>query len=351
MAEQHAGFLSAYGPECRYFAVPDAAEMHAWLRRLRLRAYAPGSHYKVADALGMRCADGGMLWFGGVNVECLDLRQTVHSEECAIAFMVTALGKAAAIHEGWVLGAPEHLTGPCDHPLADRDGQPCGNCRQQIIGLAASNDIPIHCLSLNGRDVVKTIGQLLPDDFQFEDFNPDAAASRNAARGTTAPRDPDAIIDRVLRRGPLTRDQVFTWLDQLESVDYASLVGQSVILGLDNGFYVAGVKVENAAYTGLNAMQAALGIATANFGKVRVNEIYALSKSRRPDMPSHDMIYPLSLPAIQGLNEFVAGADIPLSLFTENGDVAMMHYADATDCFSNFAIQAYHIRDGILRAA
>ena len=44
-----------------------------------------------------------------------------------------------------------------------------------------------------------------------------------------------------------------------------------MIIRLDNGFDVAGVKVENAAYTGLNAMQAALGIATVNFGKVCVD--------------------------------------------------------------------------------
>lgn len=341
---------AAFQPECRYFAAPDPEILRAWLLRLRSRAYAPGSHYNVADILGMRCAKG-MLYFAGVNVECLDHRQTVHSEECAIAFMVTAMGKRAAIHEAWVLGAPASLSGPGDHPMADLDGQPCGNCRQQILGLAADDQIPVHCLSLNGRDTVKTIGYLLPDAFQFDDFNPEAAAERQAARGFLAPDNPEDLMRRVLRRGSLPQAEIHDWISQLESVDYASRIGQAVIIKLDNGFYVAGVKVENAAYTGLNAMQAALGIATVNFGKVSVEEIYALSTSRRPDMPERDMVYPLSLPSLQGLNEFVADPGIPVTLFTQGGDYVVMEYGDAADCFSNFTVQAYHIRDGVMRAA
>ena len=339
-----------FTPECRYFPTPDPDAMRDWLRRLRLRAYAPGSNYKVADLFGMKC-EAGMLYFGGVNVECLDHRQTVHSEECALGFMVTALGKKASIHEGWVLGAPGHITGPCDDPLADLDGQPCGNCRQQIMGLAASEDVLLHSLSMNGRDSVRTIRCLLPDAFQFEDFDPAAAAERMAARGALAPIDPSGIVSRVLRRGPLGMTRIFEWLDMLESVDYASRIGQAVIIALDNGFYVAGVKVENAAYTGINAMQAALGIATAHFGRAQVREIYALSKSRRADMADRNLVYPLSLPSIQGLNEFVADLDIPVHLFTAAGSAVTMKYREAGDCFSNFAVQAYHIRNGILAVA
>jgi cytidine deaminase len=336
--------------ECRFFSHPDPAAMQDWVRRLRLKAYAPGSDYKVADVLGMKSA-GGMVYFGGVNVECLDHRQTVHSEECAIGFMVTAMGKAATIHEAWVMGAPGFLHGPADHPMADLDGQPCGNCRQQILGLAADEDVPIHCLSLNGHDSVRSIGYLLPDAFQFADFDPQAAAEREAARGTLATEDIETLMARVIRKGPVSQEQIFAWLDSLESVDYASRIGQAVIIGLDNGYYVAGVKVENAAYTGINAMQAALGIAVVNFGVVTVREIYTLSKSRRPDMPARDMVYPLSLPSIQGLNEFVADTTIPVTLFSEAGECVVMHYGDAADCFSNFTIQAYRIRDGQLCAA
>lgn len=340
-----------FTPECRYFAEPDPVALHNWLMRLRLRAYAPGSNYKIADLLGMQCTGGGMLYFGGVNAECLDHRQTIHSEECAIGFMVTALGKKVSIHEGWVMGAPGTLTGPCDHPMADMDGQPCGNCRQQILGLAASGDIPIHCLSLNGHDSVKTIGYLLPDAFQFEDFDEAAAAERKAVRGAMAPMDPTAILARVIRQESLSATQIFAWLNSLDSIDYASRIGQSVVLHLDNGFYVAGVKVENAAYTGINAMQAALGNATVNFGKVSVDAIYALSKPRRVDMAGDDLVYPLSLPSLQGLNEFIAAPDIPVTLFTTSGQSVRMSYDRAGEVFSSFTQQAYHIAGGVLRAA
>ncbi len=340
---------AAFRPECRYFAAPDPGALREWLMRLRMKAYAPGSHYNVADVLGMRCATG-MLYFGGVNVECLDHRQSVHSEECAIAFLVTAMGKKAAIHEAWLLGAPAHLSGPDARAQADLDARPCGNCRQQILGLAADDDIPVHCLSLNGGDRMKSIGYLLPDAFQFADFDPDAAAEREAARGFLAPEDPGVLIDRVMRFGLLSRQALHEWISGLESVDYASRIGQAVIIRLDNGFYVAGVRVENAAYTGLSAMQSALGIATVNFGKVNVTEIYTLSKSRRPDMPDQDRVYPLSLPSIQGLNEFVAGPGIPVTLFTQGGDHVVMAYRDAADCFSNFTVQSYRIREGRMQA-
>lgn len=339
-----------FKPECRFFANPEPEEIMGWLRRMRLRAYAPGSHYKVADVLGMK-SRGGVLFFGGVNVECLDLRQTVHSEECAIAFMVTALGKKASIHEAWVVGAPEYLTGPAKDHMADLPGLPCGNCRQQIHGLAEHGGIDVHCVSLNGKDMIRSIDFLLPDAFQFEDFDPEAAAERDAARGHLAPDDPGEIMNRVIRKGLLSGTEIFEWLNSLESVDYASRISQSVILLLDNGYYVAGVKVENAAYTGLNAIQAALGIATVNFGPARVREIYALSKSRRSGMDQSDLIYPLSLPSIQGLNEFIENPTVPVTLFAPSGDCVVMDYGAAAECLSNFAVPAYHIRNGTLQAA
>ena len=339
-----------FTPQIRFFERPAPDSIYRWLLDLRKNAYVPGSHFQVADVLGMKTPNG-MLYFGGVNVECLDHRQSVHSEECAIGFLVTAMGKKASVHEAWVMGAPDFIEGPANHPMADKDAQPCGNCRQQILGLSENENIPVHCLSINGHEQIHSIGYLLPEAFQFEDFDEDAANERNAARGYLAPDDPSTIIDRVIRRGPLSCDEIFTWLNMLESVDYASRIGQSAVIALDNGFYVAGVKVENAAYTGLSAMQAALGIATVNFGKVRVQEIYTLSKSRRADMPGDDVVYPLSLPSLQGLNEFVAGPDTPVTLFTGSGDSALMKYSDASDCFSNFSVQAYHISGGRLKVA
>lgn len=336
-------------PECRFLKSADPAEMQDWLRRLRLKAYTPGSGYKVADVLAMR-TESGLLAFGGVNVECLDHRQSVHSEESAIAFMVTALGKKAAIHEGWVMGAPGNLTAPCADALADLVCRPCGNCRQQIAGLAADDGAVIHCQSLNGQDSPRSIGALLPDAFSFADFDPEASRARAAVRGALAPEDLGAVMERVIRHGPLSREDIGAWLGTLESIDYASRIAQAAVIGLENGFYVAGVKVENAAYTGLSAMQAALGIATTHFGTISVREIYALSRSRRAGDQA-DLIYPLSLPSLQGLNEFIASRDIPVTLFTAAGASVSMRYDQAAECFSSFAAPAYRIRGGVLQSA
>jgi cytidine deaminase len=339
-----------FHPECRFYPDPDLGVMRDWLMGLRQKSYAPGSHYKVANILAAK-SQGGFICFGGVNVESLDHRQSVHSEESALAFMVTALGRNTSIHAGWTLGAPDSIIAPCADPIADISATPCGNCRQQMMGLAAHKQIPIHAMSLNGHDNLKTIGQLLPDDFQFENFLPHANAERAAAQDFLAPNNVEDFISRVIRHGPLNDDDIFNWLSVLDSIDYASHISQSVILLLDNGFYVAGVRVENAAYTGLNATQSALGIATTNFGKSGVRAIYTLSQNRQPGAQSDDLIYPLSLPSLQGLNEFVDGPDVPVTLFTAAGDAVTFPYKDAGHVYSSFAVPAYRILNGTLQPA
>jgi cytidine deaminase len=351
--KKDAAFMTnpVFVPECRFYTAIDAAEMRSWLMDLRQRAYTPGSGFKVANILATK-SRSGFLCFGGVNVECLDHRQTVHAEESAIAFMVAALGRNAVIHEAWTLGAPAVLTGPAPgDPAADIETTPCGNCRQQIMGLAAHRQIRLHSLSLNGRDETKTIGYLLPDDFQFRNFLPAAVQERARAETFIAP---DSVADataRVLRQGAQDNSEILHWLQSLDSIDYASNIGQSVIISLSNGVHVAGVKVENAAFTGINAMQAALGIATTHFGKIGVRAIYTLSKSRRPDMQDDDLIYPLSLPSLQGLNEFIEGLQTPVTLFTPSGLAVTLPYEDAGRVYSSFAVPAYRIVNGTLTAA
>jgi len=109
------------------------------LEKLKLRAYAPYSGFRVASAIRV-----GARYFGGVNVENEDHRLSTHAEEGAIAAMVAALGMSARIDEIWV-------TADC-----------CGKCRQQLAAFADKN-VKVHV----GAKTT-TVGDFLPDVFTFE---------------------------------------------------------------------------------------------------------------------------------------------------------------------------------------
>ena len=61
--------------------------------------------------------------------------------------------------------------------------------------------------------------------------------------------------------------------------------------------------------------------------------------------------FPLSLPSIQGLNEFIENPASSVTLYAPSGDHVVMDYGAAAECLSNFAVPAYHIRNGELQAA
>lgn len=327
--------------------IPDQATIVGWLRELRLKAYVPGSAYKVASLIMMR-VPGGFYFAGGVNVECYEHRLSNHGEESAIAALVTAFGKKAAIDAVWVMAAPGLLTGPDPDPMANIQGQTCGNCRQQISGLAVSPDIPVQAISLNGEAVTDPISHLLPSSFSFADFNPEIHAQRQQDRQRAIAPATD-ILHKVIRKSTQTQAQVFDWLHSLESVDYASNVGQAVVLRLSNGVSVAGVRVENAAYTGLSAIQAAIGIAVTTFGTIEIAEIYQLSTPQKSESP--DRIYPLSGSSLQSLSEFVVSDDIPVTFFTRSGESFTCPLSAMAQFLTRFAAPGYFIEDGTIKTA
>ena len=296
--------------------MPEIGEITEWLRALRRKAYVPGSRYQVAAIVMMRAEDG-FYFAGGVNVECYEHRLSLHGEESAIAALATAFGKEAVIDAVWVMAAPDYLDGPANDPLAMLHGQTCGSCRQQISGLARDETIPVTAITLNGSPMSVKLGVLLPHSFSFADFDP-KIAERLKNRPLRMKGGEDGLERRLIRRDPQSERDIFDWLVQLESVDYASLRGQAVILTLENGACVAGVKFENAAYTGQGAMQAALGIAVTAFGRVKVRAVHSLSSSGGAE--ENGAFYPLPLSAYQSLSEFIAPEGVPVTLFNHKGE-------------------------------
>lgn len=321
-------------PLCYLTEIPGEETIIAWLRDLRRNAYVPGSAYQVAVVM-MMAVPGGFFFAGGVNAESAEHRLSLHGEESAIAVLVAAFGKAAVIDAVWLMAAPDSLTGPAAHALADIQGQTCGNCRQQISGLAASPAVPVCAISLNGAAVTDTVATLLPKSFSFGDFDPAIAQRRAQDRATPKTYDPAAIACRLTRATPQNASEIFAWLCTLESIDYASGHAQAVILSLSNGASVAGVRVENAAYTGLNAVQSALGIATTAYGAVRVNGVHILSG-----------LYPPSLGALQILRERITDATIPVTLYGANGDGVAIPFHRMADYEFGFKKSPLVMRDG-----
>lgn len=324
--------------------IPDHEVIVGWLRELRLKAYVPGSSYKVASIVMMR-VPGGFYFAGGVNVECYEHRLSNHCEESAIAALVTAFGKRAAVDAVWVMAAPGYLTGPTTDPMADIQGQTCGNCRQQISGLATSPDIPVQAISLNGAVVTDPINRLLPSSFSFADFDPAIQARRQHDRAAPGRSDGDAL-QKIIRTALQDQGQIFAWLQTLESVDYASGVGQAVILELANGTFVAGVRVENAAYTGLSAVQAALGIAVTTYGHIGVVAVHTLSTPRE-DEP-RNRLYPLNVSALQSLSEFSEGG-IAVTFFTPDGQSFTAPLTAMAQFLTRFDAPGYHLENGRIK--
>lgn len=250
--------------------------------------------------------------------------------------MATALGKKAEIVEGWVMGAPKALSKGVTDPLADNCVSCCGKCRQQIAGFA-DPAVKIHSVSLNGAHKETTVGAFLPDAFTFRQFMPELAANHDNAASVVqdGPSEQEARL-RLVRTGALSEEAVKAWLHALESVDFASKTSHSVIIRLANGAYVAGVKIEDAAFVSIDPLQAAVAIANAEFGEQKVLEVYSLGKGRDEASIPPESYMPLSGSAVQVLAQFAAHPDIPIHMVNGKNESKSIRLSDAARYIPTF---------------
>jgi cytidine deaminase len=114
--------------------------------KVRLRAYAPYSRFKVGASL--RTASGAV--FVGCNVENVAYPEGTCAEAGAIAAMIA--GGETRISELYVIAdSPEPVT-------------PCGGCRQKIAEFA-DQDVKVTMTTLDGKSKTMTVAQLLPGLF------------------------------------------------------------------------------------------------------------------------------------------------------------------------------------------
>lgn len=120
-------------------------------RRVRERAYAPHSRFKVGAAI--RASSGAV--YVGVNVENAAYPEGTCAEAGAIAAMVA--GGDSRIAEVAVIA---------DSP---RPVAPCGGCRQRIAEFAAG-DVVVTMATTRGEARAATVAELLPGAFTEGDM-------------------------------------------------------------------------------------------------------------------------------------------------------------------------------------
>ena len=298
--------------------------IYQWLMDLRGRPFVDQSNFDVTSVFKVQTESGQIFFVGGVNVENTELTVGTCGEEGAIAAAVGAHGQKIELIEGWVMGAPRGATEGANMPCT-----PCGECRQRIAQYTAP-EAPIHMIGLDGTLLdTKTRDELLPYAFSFRDLehNGQAAAAPQLAHvGNPTHR---------LMREPgreLSEKEIFTWLNGLQPDVRVSEFAEAVVLKLENGAYVAGVKVENAAYpSSTSAMQAAAAVMNAGFGPGhQVTEVWSYGRYNAPDKAAamEGTHHPLSGTALQVLKQF-ASENVEVHMFNSQGEMKEVTLDDA----------------------
>ncbi len=113
---------------------------------VRENAYAPYSNFKVGAAI--RSASGQV--YAGCNVENVAYPEGTCAEAGAIAAMVAA-GEQGLTEVYVVASSPQPVP-------------PCGGCRQKLAEFG-KRDVKVTLASVDGAELVTTIGDLLPGAF------------------------------------------------------------------------------------------------------------------------------------------------------------------------------------------
>ncbi|CAD0185020.1 Cytidine deaminase [Ruegeria sp. THAF57] len=113
---------------------------------VRENAYAPYSKFKVGAAI--RSASGQV--YAGCNVENVAYPEGTCAEAGAIAAMVAA-GEKDLTEVYVVASSPQPVP-------------PCGGCRQKLAEFG-KRDVKVTLASVDGAELVTTIGDLLPGAF------------------------------------------------------------------------------------------------------------------------------------------------------------------------------------------
>ena len=293
-----------------------------WLKAMRGRPYVKQSGFDVTSVFKVK-SGGEAYYVGGANVENIDLVSGTCAEEGAIAAAVGALGQEADIVEGWVMGAPRGAT------TSDLAVYPCGECRQRIAQYTAPT-APIHIVGLDGEmKNTKTRAELIPNAFSFRDLS-----HNDVAAATALASEARQLIREV--RTPLGINEIYEWMGRLQPDVRVSGVKESVVLRLENGAYVAGVKIENAAYpSSTMAMQSAVAVMNLAFGPQKIAEVWNYGAYTIPEKGQETAYIPLTGSSLQILAQFADGT-VPVNTMNSQGNVKTVSLQELLSTLRNF---------------
>lgn len=291
-------------------------EIYGWLKSLRSHPFVEQSKFDVTSVLRVK-TDEGIFHVGGVNVENIELTVGTCAEEGALAAAVTTFGEHVDILEGWVMGAASGAQS------ADLACYPCGECRQRLAQYT-NPDAKFHMVSLNGElKDTKTRGELLPMAFSFRDFASEESKLLSAKKLPTKKRDAKNRLFAEPEK-PLSSSEIHAWMDELQSDVRASGTDRRLVFRLSNGAYVAGVKMDNAAYpSSTTAVQSAIAIMNARYGAETIQEMWTSIIYRDPKVNEEKAAnFPaISGAALQVIFQFAANDQIPVNIHAINGQV------------------------------
>jgi len=155
-----------YNHEPRY-TLSEAQHAQLWKlsNDAKKSAYCPYSHFRVGCAILIETSDGQSDYITGANVENAAYPAGICAERVAMSY---------AIAQGHRAGAFKAIAVCTD---LDEACSPCGMCRQFLREFCAL-EIPIIMFDQNGKNVTKTMGDLLPLS-----FGPDALEKMNINPG------------------------------------------------------------------------------------------------------------------------------------------------------------------------
>jgi len=304
----------------------SATDIFQWLVDLRAAPHTPESGFNVSAIFRARLGTRDDYYFAGVNVENIDHRLGVHAEESALAAAVTSLGPQARLVEGWLMGAPADVTPSSNSLFTQQKATCCGICLQHLTGVALP-DMPVHSVALNNTQETRLMRDLL--GAPFTDAQMDTIDQRQSNSPGMLLSDAD-VTARLTRTGKLEKADIFNWLQELPLIDHASKVSHSAVLRLDNGAYVAGTKVEEAAYIDISPVQAAVAIARAHYGPCKIEEVWSLATGRDGKQLQPDQYMPLPLSNLQVVAENTDNPTLLMHYFTSSGAAQSATLTEAT---------------------
>lgn len=242
-------------------------QIYEWMLQMRHSAYTPGSSFQVCSVVRVEDNQGRQHYFAGVNTESAEERLSIHGEEGAISAAFTAFGPVE-ISEIWTLGASQGLEPQSQDAQVEIPCYCCGKCCQQLTIMPPQ--AAVHNFALNGEVETMTASQQLAKEFGYRNFKPSVLQDLVKPPSLKA----DDLAAKLVRPAKaMTPEKIQQWMQELQSVNYNRPTNHVSIIQRGDKLY-AGVEIQDAAYIGISATQAAVTISQADAPQAQISRLW-----------------------------------------------------------------------------